>query len=285
MGKRRRKKSRKVKKDHVVAKNQNQGDESVHATDASARSGVTIYKPAPQCHIGPRFVFQLGQTGVWGGRGVDIRRHGDWGLIIPCVERSWSTLAMDPYISANDVARQSLPPELFNIPEEMPYLAIDWPDMETPLMNRQWWETLASHIEGMGETDVAFYCQGGHGRTGTALATLAAVSGQVPHNECPVAWLRERYCTKAVETSEQARYIEHTSGHIVTTEVNDWMYGYASDNPPGGSAGFGTGHTPGFLADESESIVEPVDPNPNQDWEPSRPPGSQIWDDEENWEQ
>ena len=44
-------------------------------------------------------------------------------------------------------------------------------------------------------------CVGGLGRTGTVLACMAILSGVAP--EGPVAWVRERYDERAVETEAQ----------------------------------------------------------------------------------
>jgi protein-tyrosine phosphatase len=48
-------------------------------------------------------------------------------------------------------------------------------------------------------------CGGGRGRTGTALACLAVVDG-VPANRA-VAFVREHYDPRAVETPWQGRYV------------------------------------------------------------------------------
>lgn len=48
-------------------------------------------------------------------------------------------------------------------------------------------------------------CLGGHGRTGTALACLAVLTG-TPAEEA-VAWVRAVYCEKAVETDEQREFV------------------------------------------------------------------------------
>jgi hypothetical protein len=57
-------------------------------------------------------------------------------------------------------------------------------------------------------------CLGGHGRTGTALACLAVLTGTPPGDA--VAWVRAAYCEKAVETDEQrafvARFGQDTGG-------------------------------------------------------------------------
>jgi hypothetical protein len=49
-------------------------------------------------------------------------------------------------------------------------------------------------------------CLGGHGRTGSALACLAVLTG-VPA-DAAVDWVRAHYCTKAVETDEQRAFVE-----------------------------------------------------------------------------
>lgn len=48
-------------------------------------------------------------------------------------------------------------------------------------------------------------CLGGHGRTGTALASLAVLAGTPPDDA--VAWVRANYCDRAVETAEQEAFI------------------------------------------------------------------------------
>jgi hypothetical protein len=49
-------------------------------------------------------------------------------------------------------------------------------------------------------------CVGGHGRTGTALACLAVLSGVSPAQA--VDWVRTHYCPDAVETDAQRTFVE-----------------------------------------------------------------------------
>lgn len=49
-------------------------------------------------------------------------------------------------------------------------------------------------------------CLGGHGRTGTALACLAVLTGTPPG--AAVDWVRAHYCADAVETDEQRAFVE-----------------------------------------------------------------------------
>jgi protein-tyrosine phosphatase len=48
-------------------------------------------------------------------------------------------------------------------------------------------------------------CLGGHGRTGTASACLAVLSGH-PGGDA-VNWVRANYCSDAVETPEQEAFV------------------------------------------------------------------------------
>jgi protein-tyrosine phosphatase len=54
-------------------------------------------------------------------------------------------------------------------------------------------------------------CGGGVGRTGTALACLAVLDG-VPA-ERAVAWVREHYHRRAVETPWQRRFVARFGAH------------------------------------------------------------------------
>ena len=64
-----------------------------------------------------------------------------------------------------------------------------------------------------------FYCQGGHGRTGTALAIIGALSNCIPPGVDPVAEVRRRYCDLAVESAAQIEYIEAITGREVKAPV------------------------------------------------------------------
>ncbi len=80
-----------------------------------------------------------------------------------------------------------------------------WPDFGLPDGN-ELVTALGSLLErARAGQRVEIGCIGGHGRTGTALATLAVLTG------CPsigaVAWARANYCPQAVETAEQEAFV------------------------------------------------------------------------------
>lgn len=80
-----------------------------------------------------------------------------------------------------------------------------WPDFWLPLSRSAAREALGEAWERAGEERVEIACGGGHGRTGTALACLAVLDG-VPNAEA-VAYVREHYRPRAVETPWQHRYV------------------------------------------------------------------------------
>ena len=51
------------------------------------------------------------------------------------------------------------------------------------------------------------FCAGGHGRTGTFLASLVALLEDPEETPDPIAAVRERHCSHAVETTAQAEAI------------------------------------------------------------------------------
>jgi hypothetical protein len=87
-----------------------------------------------------------------------------------------------------------------------PHAHVEWPDFGIP-------DDAASVVGRLedvlrraraGEV-VEIGCLGGHGRTGTALACLAALSSHPPTDA--VAWVRANYCPKAVETDGQTSFV------------------------------------------------------------------------------
>lgn len=92
-------------------------------------------------------------------------------------------------------------------PPQVPWSArwLRWPDFRLPadraeahaVLTEAWHRSLTERVE--------FACDGGRGRTGTALACLAVLDG-VPPGEA-VGYVRARYDRHAVETPWQRRYV------------------------------------------------------------------------------
>ena len=83
---------------------------------------------------------------------------------------------------------------------------IDWPDFGVPADD----ERAAAQIRGAfsrakSGQGVEVGCMGGLGRTGTVLACMAVLAG-VSFNDA-VAWVRENYRPRAIETLDQEAWI------------------------------------------------------------------------------
>lgn len=88
---------------------------------------------------------------------------------------------------------------------------VRWPDFRLPAdradaadaLRQAWARAEAERLE--------IACAGGLGRTGTALACLAVLDG-VPSGQA-VAYVREHYAARAVETPWQRRFVSHFQQH------------------------------------------------------------------------
>jgi hypothetical protein len=83
---------------------------------------------------------------------------------------------------------------------------VRWPDFGTPDDVASVEDSLRSLLSrARAGQRVELGCLGGHGRTGTALACMVAMTGRDPTQA--VAWVRENYCERAVETPEQEAFV------------------------------------------------------------------------------
>ena len=97
-------------------------------------------------------------------------------------------------------------------PPELPWESrwIRWPDFRLPADPDDLRDSLAVALGRAAGERVEVACAGGRGRTGTALACLAVLDG-VPAAEA-VAYVREHYDPRAVETPAQRRFVARFDG-------------------------------------------------------------------------
>lgn len=83
------------------------------------------------------------------------------------------------------------------------------PDMQIPKFDVKYWDLLVEDVQNLllRSVDVLAMCQGGHGRTGIAIAILCYKIAPHVTGDDPIGWAREAYCPKIVETEEQIQYI------------------------------------------------------------------------------
>lgn len=84
-------------------------------------------------------------------------------------------------------------------------IVLDWPDYGVIYFPLDFWLELAQVIKKVGGK-VVFFCIGGHGRTGTAIAAM-----MITYLEwdawAAIDWIRKNYCSEAVESKEQENYL------------------------------------------------------------------------------
>lgn len=92
-----------------------------------------------------------------------------------------------------------------------PHGRVDWPDLGLPADPARFREQLTDLLtrSRAGER-VEIGCLGGHGRTGTALACAAVLTG-LPAADA-TAWVRRAYCGHAVETPAQEAFVRAFGG-------------------------------------------------------------------------
>jgi hypothetical protein len=159
------------------------------------------------CHKDPSRILTLGKTEIWGGSKDGIASRGGWSLVISALGK---TTLKRPF-EADDKALELLPKELFDW-SPPPQVSLEWPDGGVPAISKEWWRELAKALPAIGGK-VGCFCMGGHGRTGTMLSILYALTGNGKGD--PVKAIRKKYCRHAVETEEQIEYIEDVTGRAV----------------------------------------------------------------------
>jgi hypothetical protein len=88
-----------------------------------------------------------------------------------------------------------------------PHEHVAWPDLGVPGADEVTASLQRLLVRGRGGERVEIGCLGGHGRTGTALACLAVLTGTP--GDAAVEWVRANYCPDAVETAEQDKFVDN----------------------------------------------------------------------------
>jgi protein-tyrosine phosphatase len=83
---------------------------------------------------------------------------------------------------------------------------LNWPDGDAPDVAPAFWRDLPRLVKRNGGVSLVPYCLGSHGRTGTALASMAIIHKRLSAFEA-VKLIREKHCHRAVETAAQCDYL------------------------------------------------------------------------------
>lgn len=170
-------------------------------------------------------VLTIGKCEVWGGRQTQI---------IPIADKFECIISLlgpfsrkETKFSLSRGSRRTFRNLAAYQQRKNQVISIDWPDMQAPGLDRAFWEALAEDLAGI-TGKAAIFCIGGHGRTGTALSTLAHITNYAPamdHGDV-VQWIRDTYCPDAVETTSQVDYLRKVIGVKTAAQVHRGTGGY-----------------------------------------------------------
>jgi len=91
-------------------------------------------------------------------------------------------------------------------PNRVEEIVIDWPDMGTIPAGSAFWAEFFRLIQDNQKKNVVVFCIGGHGRTGTCVASFMTVLLGIHGGEA-IRFIRSGYCKQAIETREQETYV------------------------------------------------------------------------------
>ena len=97
-------------------------------------------------------------------------------------------------------------------------LNIYCPDFDVPLLYKADWLVITDNIRK--HCNTLIMCAGGHGRTGTVLAIVGCLLEYIPERKCPVSWVKENYCSRAIESQDQRDYIGFITGRKIKSEYD-----------------------------------------------------------------
>jgi hypothetical protein len=97
---------------------------------------------------------------------------------------------------------------------------IDWPDFRTPRNDREAAAAIRhAYLLARSGQRVEVACVGGTGRTGTVIACMAILAGHPA--TAVVAWTRQHYRPRAIETPGQRRWISWFAELTLAKETSD----------------------------------------------------------------
>jgi hypothetical protein len=86
-----------------------------------------------------------------------------------------------------------------------PIASLDWPDQGIPAGGLAFWHGLIGILPDPG--NVLVCCIGGHGRTGTAIASIVIATQPGITAKAAIDYVRTRHCKQAIESLAQERYL------------------------------------------------------------------------------
>ena len=147
-----------------------------------------------KCYHAPELVFKIEGIEYYAADAIGVRDF-DGDIVF--------NLSGHSYIPSGD----SVPNELSEyIVAPYKEVMIPWQDGGIPFVKSSFWRALHDYLKGNNFKSVCIHCEAGHGRTGTALASILVANLSWSMDKA-IKYVREMVCRHMVETSEQCHYL------------------------------------------------------------------------------
>lgn len=207
-------------------------------------SGSWISTPA--CSHKPTHVIDGGEEGwgVWAGKKWDVQDHANkYDVVLNLTGDPINWSVKGHRIPIPELSQWSKSPE---VEKKYKEIVLDWPDMGVVTLPIAFWQQLVKYLQD-NKYKMLTFCMGGHGRTGTAIASLLVTSLNWEPEEA-VKWVKENYCKQAIETYHQTNYVYRLVGQ---TAPKDAKYRKGQGKGPDGT----------FQSDDKGSGVSVISKN------------------------
>lgn len=181
-----------------------------------------------ECHKGDCLVFKVGNLSVYAGGWSRSAKCSGMDLLIDLANDRNPPIKVVGDVKGFEKVVSTAATNQLNM------VVIRWPDFGIPIFGKETWLELAKSLAKKAEKQeykVQICCQGGHGRTGTALSILAHIFG-INGDIDPISWVRKNYCEETVENNAQIEYVESMCGIQVPVTVlgakTSSLYSYSS---------------------------------------------------------
>lgn len=185
----------------------------------------TLFPPKPGDHdfIGPLTMAQLvakvieenkrNQPAHQSHAPQEVITGEGWGIY--CGTRDYCMHRLNEFDVVLNLTQHSIKEEhTIPIPELAKYsnggytcteIVLDWPDMGVVSFGLDWWLDLLAYVQ-TNKLKMLVFCVGGHGRTGTAIASML-IAGFNYSAKDATDWVRKNYCHRAIESKRQDDYL------------------------------------------------------------------------------
>lgn len=191
----------------------NNGTSAVYVPGTGTYSSTSTYESCKHKWV-PVFTYE--GIKIFGSAKSDISDHKPEGarLIVNCTGYSYNT-PKGGVVKSAPQCMQALAAESYMAKlQTTDELLLDWDDGKAVQLIPQFWPDLLTKAKEAGYEEMVVCCLGGHGRTGTALVSLALAAGLYIDPDTAIKEIRAKHCKKAVESYDQIDYIEWVASKL-----------------------------------------------------------------------